>query len=142
MAEAVAAMELHEELEVTPQVRVKLLAVSAATIDRMLAPDRRRLRMKGRSGTKPGSILKRQIPIRTFAQWDERRPGFCEVDLVAHDGGSPAGEFCHTLDLTLREHGVDGDSGPPRGVRSSSIPSWWIPVGLRSKTMSPKNEPR
>ncbi len=43
--------------------------------------------MKGRSGTKPGSILRRQIPIRTFAQWDDRRPGFCEVDLVAHDGG-------------------------------------------------------
>lgn len=56
--------------------------------------------MKGRSGTRPGSILRRQIPIRTFAEWDEARPGFCEVDLVAHDGGSPCGEFCQTLDLT------------------------------------------
>jgi hypothetical protein len=55
--------------------------------------------VRGRQGTKPGSILKRQIPIRTFAEWDDRRPGFCEVDLVAHDGGSGAGEFCQTLDL-------------------------------------------
>lgn len=74
--------------------------MSSATIDRALAPDRRRLQVRGRSGTKPGSILKRQIPIRTFAEWDDARPGFCEVDLVAHDGGSPWGEFCQTLDLT------------------------------------------
>src|SRR5207249_546266 len=69
-------------------------------IDRALAPERRRLQVKGRSGTKPGSILRSQIPIRTFAEWDDHRPGFCEVDLVAHDGGSPWGEFCQTLDLT------------------------------------------
>ena len=49
--------------------------------------------MKGRSGTKPGSILKRQIPIRTFAQWDDDRPGFCEVDLVGHDGGDVSTRF-------------------------------------------------
>jgi hypothetical protein len=66
----------------------------------MLAPERARLRVKGRSGTKPGSILKRQIPIRTFAEWDEALPGFCEIDLVAHDGGDGFGEFCQTLDLT------------------------------------------
>ncbi len=100
MAEAVEALERHRELEVDPGVRQKLLRMSSATIDRALAPERRRLQMKGRSGTKPGSILRRQIPIRTFAEWDDRRPGFCEVDLVAHDGGSPFGEFCQTLDLT------------------------------------------
>ena len=100
MAEAVQALERHGELEVPPEVRGRLLRISAATIDRALAPDRARLRVKGRHGTKPGSILRRQIPIRTFAEWDDRRPGFCEVDLVAHDGGSRHGEFCQTLDLT------------------------------------------
>jgi hypothetical protein len=99
MAEVVQALERHGELELSAEVRAKLLAISAATIDRALAPDRARLKVRGRSGTKPGSILRRQIPIRTFAEWDEARPGFCEVDLVAHDGGDPNGSFCHTLDL-------------------------------------------
>jgi len=66
----------------------------------VLTPERAKLRIKGRSGTKPGTLLKRQIPIRTFADWDDACPGFCEVDLVAHDGGNPAWEFCQTLDLT------------------------------------------
>jgi hypothetical protein len=100
MGEIVEALERAGELQVSPEVRGKLMGVSAATIDRMLAPERARLRVKGRSGTKPGSILKRQIPIRTFAEWDEALPGFCEMDLVAHDGGDGFGEFCQTLDLT------------------------------------------
>jgi hypothetical protein len=100
LAEIAKALERHGELSVEPEIRAKLVAMSSATIDRALAPERRRLRVKGRSGTKPGSILKRQIPIRTFAEWDDRRPGFCEVDLVGHDGGSTYGEFCQTLDLT------------------------------------------
>lgn len=100
MAEAIEALERHGELALSPDVRQKLLRISAATIDRALASERSRLRVRGRSGTKPGSLLRRQIPIRTFADWDERSPGFCEVDLVAHDGGDAAGEFCQTLDLT------------------------------------------
>ena len=100
MEEIVEVLERCGELELSPQVRAKLLSISAATIDRVLAPERVRLRIKGRSGTKPGTLLKRQIPIRTFADWDDLAPGFCEVDLVAHDGGNPAGEFCQTLDLT------------------------------------------
>jgi hypothetical protein len=56
--------------------------------------------LRGRSGTKPGTLLKKQIPIRTFAEWDEQRPGFVEIDLVAHDGGLAAGDYCQTLDLT------------------------------------------
>jgi hypothetical protein len=100
MAEIVEALERHGEIELTSAVRDKLLVISAATIDRLLAPERARLQIKGRSGTKPGTLLKRQIPIRTFADWDDLAPGFCEVDLVAHDGGNPAGEFCQTLDLT------------------------------------------
>ena len=100
MAEIVEVLERHGEIELAPEVRDKLLRISAATIDRMLASERVRLEIKGRSGTKPGTLLKRQIPIRTFADWDDARPGFCEVDLVAHDGGNPFGQFCQTLDLT------------------------------------------
>ena len=100
MQEAIEALERHGEIDLLPEVRTKLLSVSAATIDRMLAPERAKLRMKGRSGTKPGSILRRQIPIRTFAEWDDARPGFCQVDLVSHDGGNPSADHCYTLDLT------------------------------------------
>jgi hypothetical protein len=58
------------------------------------------LKLKGRSATKPGGLLKSQIPIRTFAEWDDAAPGFCEADLVAHDGGDPRGEHAYTLDVT------------------------------------------
>lgn len=116
MAEAVEALERHGELALRPEVRAKLLRISAATIDRALAPERRRLRVRGRSGTKPGSMLKRQIAIRTFTEWDDRRPGFCEADLVAHDGGDPRGEFCQTLDLTC----VNTGWTEPRAIRTKA----------------------
>src|SRR6266571_5934430 len=61
LAEMVEVLERTGELRVSPEVRAKLCRISAATIDRALAPERRRLQVKGRSGTKPGSILKRQI---------------------------------------------------------------------------------
>jgi hypothetical protein len=100
LPEIVEVLERTGERSFTPAVRTKLVRISAATIDRMLTTERAKLRVKGRSGTKPGSILKRQIPIRTFADWDDARAGFCEVDLVAHDGGNANGEFCQTLVLT------------------------------------------
>jgi len=100
MAEIVKVMERVGELELTPPQRDKLTSISAATIDRKLVTDRQRLKIKGRSRTKPGSLLKHQIPIRTFAEWDEGRPGFTECDLVSHDGGDARGEFCQTLNLT------------------------------------------
>jgi hypothetical protein len=77
-----------------------LCQMSPATIDRRLAPLRRLLSPKGRSHTKPGTLLKSQIPIRTWSEWDEGRPGFCEIDLVGHEGGNPLGEFCFTLTMT------------------------------------------
>jgi hypothetical protein len=88
------------ELDLTEQTRYQLIRMSAATIDRRLAPDRARWQPRGRSLTKPGALLKSQIPIRTWAQWDEARPGFVEIDLVGHEGGNPAGEFAHTLTVT------------------------------------------
>ncbi len=100
MAETIEALERFGEIELTPEVRSKLLAMSASTADRMLRAVRARLEVKGRSGTKPGSLLKHKIAVRTFADWDDHRPGFCEVDLVGHEAGNPAGDFCQTLDLT------------------------------------------
>lgn len=98
--ELIAALERHGEFTATGEVRARLVAMSAATIDRATAAERKRLQVRGRHGTKPGSMLKHQIPIRTFSEWDDARPGFVELDLVSHDGGSAAGEFCQTLDLT------------------------------------------
>jgi hypothetical protein len=74
-----------------------LHAISAATIDRLLKPTRVKYKGRGRSTTKPGSLLKKQIPIKT-EQWDESRPGFLEADTVAHCGESMAGMFAFTVD--------------------------------------------
>jgi len=82
------------------RLREQLLHVSAATADRLLAKTKRQSQLRGRSFTRPGSLLKHHIPIRTFADWNEHCPGFCEVDLVAHDGGAAFDQFCQTLTLT------------------------------------------
>lgn len=76
--------------------RTLLLTISAATIDRLLSPLRSRYSKKGLATTKPGSLLKKHIPINTN-QWNERTPGFIEADTVAHCGTSMAGMFVFTL---------------------------------------------
>jgi len=86
-------LEKHEELVLSQEVRRKLLAISPATMDRLLQKEKRKLVPVFRSYTKPGTLLKHRIPVRTFADWDEKRPGFCEIDLVAHDGGNPGGDL-------------------------------------------------
>jgi len=100
LPETIQALQRHGELPLRGEVRSKLCRISAATIDRLLAPEKKRLQLKARSGTKPGTLLRHQIPVRTFADWDEDRPGFSEVDLVAHEGGWARGDFAQTLDLT------------------------------------------
>lgn len=100
LPETIQALERHGELKLSEQLRTKLLSISAATIDRLLAWEKKKLQLKARSGTKPGTLLRQQITIRTFADWDEARPGFVEVDLVAHEGGNPCGDYAQTLDLT------------------------------------------
>jgi hypothetical protein len=93
-------LERWGELSLDQAVRTKLLAISPATIDRLLASTKAKSRLKGRSGTKPGTLLKHHIPIRTFADWNESLPGFVEIDLVAHDGGIAYGDYAQTLDVT------------------------------------------
>lgn len=100
LSEVVPILEKHGEIQLDAQTREKLLRISPSTIDRLLAPERRKLQLKGKSGTKPGTLLKHQIPIRTFSQWDESRPGFVELDLVGHDGGHAHDDYCQTLDVT------------------------------------------
>ena len=79
--------------------RQKLLQISAATIDRLLKKERARYRGKGLCGTRPGGLLKHQIPIRTGND-DVNRPGFLEADTVAHCGNSLAGDFIWSLTFT------------------------------------------
>ena len=83
----------------TQETQVKLLTVSAATIDRLLKPVRVAHGRRGLGGTKPGSLLKNQIPIRTHF-WDVSQPGFMEADTVAHCGNSLAGNFVWSLTMT------------------------------------------
>lgn len=100
MPEVLRRLEYFGELKVDARTREKLRRISAATIDRLLAAERRKHQLRGRARTKPGTLLKHQIPLRTFSEWNEQRPGFVEIDLVAHDGGLAAGEYLYTLDMT------------------------------------------
>jgi hypothetical protein len=75
-----------------------LLSISPPTIDRILKPIRIQYTKRGKSTTKPGTLLRKQIPIKTN-QWDESRPGFLEADTVAHCGESTAGMYVNTIDL-------------------------------------------
>jgi hypothetical protein len=100
LPEVIEVLEKHHEIALNAATRQKLCSISAATIDRVLAPERRKFALRGRCGTKPGTLLKQQIPIRTFAEWNDTRPGFVEIDLVGHEGGDACGDFCQTLDVT------------------------------------------
>lgn len=100
MPEMLKRLEYFGELKVDARTREKLRRISAATIDRMLSAERRKHQLRGRARTKPGTLLKHQIPLRTFNEWNEQRPGFVEIDLVSHDGGVAAGEYLYTLDMT------------------------------------------
>jgi hypothetical protein len=84
-------------LRVTPETGAALRQVSAATLKRLLAPIRATRPLRGRSITRAGTWLKHQIPIRTFAEWDDARPGFLEGDLVAHCGPTTLGFYLCTL---------------------------------------------
>jgi hypothetical protein len=91
---------LETPFHITPEVMYLLLSVSPATIDRLLKGDRKKRALKGKSGTKPGKLLKKQIPIRTYYADADKKPGFFEIDTVHHCGTSDSGEFCLTLTAT------------------------------------------
>jgi hypothetical protein len=95
----VAAMQHHGHLALAPEVHEQLLKMSAATIDRVLAPQRERCgRRRRRSGAT--TTIRRSIPVRTFSDWNDPAPGFIEADLVSHSGPIASGSFTQTLVLT------------------------------------------
>jgi len=100
LPELVASLERHGHLALRPEVRTQLLSLSAATADRLLRPLRERARPRGIGTTKAGTLLKHKVPIRTFAEWDDVRPGFMEADLVAHCGTRAEGPYLSSLVLT------------------------------------------
>lgn len=117
LPELLAMLEGHHELEIEPAVKGLLLRMSAATADRLLR-GQRGPRRRGVSTTKPGSLLKKSIPVRTFADWDDARPGFTEVDLVAHCGDSAGGQFLYSLVLTDVNTGwTECQTTPNKGER-------------------------
>lgn len=87
----------YGELHLAPTVDKLVRQASRPTLTRLLEHARAQYPRRGAATTRPSSWLKQQIPIRTFADWDDARPGFCQVDLVAHCGGSTKGFYLHTL---------------------------------------------
>jgi hypothetical protein len=99
LPEGIKVLERCEEIELSEETKVLLLKISSASMDRCLRP----VRIKsahGLSTTKPGSLLKNLIPVHTFTEWDEERPGFMEIDLVAHCGNTTEGQYLNTLTCT------------------------------------------
>jgi hypothetical protein len=100
MDNELSKLRQQKHLQVSRACYHHLLEISPSTMDRLRrsAP---RPHLRHRGGTKPGTLRKSQIPIRTFADWDDKRPGFVEADLVQHEGGNPSGFFACTLSWTL-----------------------------------------
>jgi hypothetical protein len=100
LPELVPALEAEGELRLGPADRAQLLAMSARTIDRRLRPFRLQRDPRNWHGlgtTKPGTLLKDQVPVRTYTPWEDQRPGFLEIDLVAHCGTTTEGFYLNTL---------------------------------------------
>jgi hypothetical protein len=85
------------EYSLTPEMRDLLASVSPRTIDRILKPAKDQGRLRGLSLTKPGNLLRDQIPVRVMFNGDQRKPGFFEFDRAAHCGSDASGQFCQTL---------------------------------------------
>ena len=100
LPEAVKILERCHELSLSAETKALLLSMSRATIDRCLKKARFLQPRHGLSTTKPGSLLKHAIPIRTFTPWEDERPGFLEIDLVAHCGSTTEGIYLNTLTST------------------------------------------
>lgn len=92
-------MEKFGYIRLSEQTKEKLLKLSAATVDRLLKEEKRKY-SRGKSTTKPGRLLKKHIPVRTFADWNDAEIGFLEADCVAHCGETTKGQFLNTLTLT------------------------------------------
>ncbi len=99
LPELVETLERHGHLSLTQDVKRRVLSVSPATLDRLLQEERIKNKTSI-SATRAGSLLRDKIRVRTFADWNEKSPGFFEADLVAHCGESTMGVFLNTLVMT------------------------------------------
>jgi hypothetical protein len=99
LPEGIKVLERCGEITLSAETKELLLRISRSSIDRCLAPARFN-KPHGLSNTKPGTLLKKNIPFRTFSDWNEDKPGFLEIDLVAHCGDNAAGQFLYTLTCT------------------------------------------
>lgn len=93
-------LKAFEKFGITEEIANQLVKISPATIDRRLKAQREKQQLKGRSATRKGPLLKHQIPVRVFWPWNERHPGFFEMDTVHHCSDSAFGEYCQTLTIT------------------------------------------
>jgi len=100
LPDLVASLERHGHLTLGAEARAQLLRISPATADRLLHARRRQDLPRGISTTRAGSLLKHQVPVRTFTDWNDARPGFLEADLVAHCGTRAEGSYLYSLVLT------------------------------------------
>jgi hypothetical protein len=94
------AMERHGHVQLAPEVRTGLLAMSAATMDRSLREARGQTGGRTRRRAAPSAAVRRSVPMRTFEGWDDPAPGFVEADMVVHSGPTAKGNFVQTLTLT------------------------------------------
>lgn len=124
---SVAALERHGELSGPrwgPAVRAQVLVMSAATMDRLLKPARDAMRIKGRSATKAGALLRSTITVRKAGDAHEQCPGFLEIDLVAHCGPTLRGEHAWTLTAT------DVFTGWTENVAIKNRAHRWVMAGI------------
>jgi hypothetical protein len=96
LPEMVRVLERNKDLLLSAEVKALLLSMSRSSIDRCLRSAHQE-HPHGLSTTKPGTLLKKSIPVRTYTPWDEEKPGFLEIDTVAHCGQSISGQFVNTL---------------------------------------------
>lgn len=105
MEDILGAMLRFGELCCSAEAIELLEKMSSSTIERLLRPERQKMTIHGRTTTKPGTLLKSQIPVRLGNEWDDGKAGFEEIDLVAHCGDSTRGDYANTLDMTDIETG-------------------------------------
>jgi hypothetical protein len=132
LAALVSILRRDGELDLTDDEAAWLVKMTAATIDRRLAAERARLMPRGRSHTKPGSMLKSQIPVRTWAQWDDPVLGFVEIDLVGREGGNASGKYCFTLTVTVTVTDIATGWTVNRSVRNKAAK--WVFEALEHVT--------
>jgi len=118
LPELLQVLEEKGELKVTDEQRELIHKISSATVDRLLRPIRQRVFGKGKSATRPGTLLKHKIPIHTYADWDDEAPGFLEMDVVAHCGDRLIGEYISSLDaVDIATYWVECESFMGRSQR-------------------------